>query len=73
MTAYVVISMLETKSRCSNKLNQKIATAVKNAVDFLQANKYDTTFDGPYGLALLSYTLALYNPISRETNHAFER
>ena len=65
--------MLETKSRCSNELNQRITTAVENAVDYLKANKQDPTFDGPYGLALLSYTLALYDPISSETNNVIER
>ena len=65
--------MLETKSRCSNELNQRITTAVENAVDYLKANKHDPTFSEPYALALLSYTLTLYDPISRETNNAIER
>ena len=65
--------MLETQSRCTNELRQEIATAVNDAVDYLKANKQDPTFDGPYALALLSYALALHNPVSPETNDAFDR
>ncbi|CAK8698070.1 unnamed protein product [Clavelina lepadiformis] len=66
LTAYVLITLLESQSPCSSELNNRIQVSVENAVTFLQRNKDDETFQRrPYALAILSYALALHNRNSR--------
>ena len=74
LTAYVVISLLETPSRCDDsQLNQNIATSVTNAMNYLISQKDSTTFQRTFGIALFSYALALHQPSSSATKEMFDR
>ena len=73
LTAYVVISLLESPSHCSEALQQSIDAAVQSAAMYLQENQNDPTFDRPYGLALLTYALILQNPNDAAANRALNK
>ncbi|CAK8698072.1 complement C3-like [Clavelina lepadiformis] len=65
LTAYVLITLLETRSRCLNDLNSRIEDSIERAINYLETNENHVTFQQrPYALAILSYALALNNPYS---------
>jgi len=73
LTAYIVTILLEEESKCSSTLKQRIVAAVQDAVQYLIRNKDSSTFRRPFGLSLLSYALALAQPLSPITTRTLEK
>ena len=73
MAAYTLISLEESIHLCPD-MEDEIATATTNVMNYLVAEKNHATFQGrPYSLALLSYALALDSPNGNDTKMINDR
>uniref|UniRef100_H2YNV4 NTR domain-containing protein n=1 Tax=Ciona savignyi TaxID=51511 RepID=H2YNV4_CIOSA len=73
LTAYVLITLIDAARINCSEINQQIHDAKIRAVNYLRANGNHAAFQRPYGLALLTYAMANYDPESQFALALYER